>query len=132
MQRGEVAFVENRRDVHDLVERYFSAMQRGRLGEEDVLALFTEDAVYAEPFSGGVHTGLDAIRAWLSASWESAPRDLRLIVDRVEAAGDVVEAEWTCESPDFAQPARGHDRFTVRHGKIARLESTLTQRPELR
>jgi uncharacterized protein (TIGR02246 family) len=118
--------------LDDLVERYFAAMERGRLGVEDVLALFTEDAAYVEPFSGGVHTGRDAIRAWLSASWETAPRDLRLTLDRLEASGDVAEAEWTRESSDYARPARGRDRFTIRHGKIARVESTLTQPPEPR
>lgn len=37
---------------HPLVERYFRAMQRGQEGEEELVALFAEDAVYVEPFSG--------------------------------------------------------------------------------
>jgi ketosteroid isomerase-like protein len=118
--------------TRDLVERYFRAMQRGPDGEDDLVALFAEDAVYVEPFTGGTHEGRDAIRAWLNGSRADAPPDLRLTVERVDVAGDTVEAHWTCESPAFARPATGRDRFTIRDGRIARLESTLVQAPELR
>jgi ketosteroid isomerase-like protein len=107
-------------------------MQRGPDGEDDLVALFAEDAVYVEPFSGGVHEGRDAIRAWLNASWADAPPDLALTVERIDAAGDTVETHWTCESPAFARPARGRDRFTIRDGRIARLESRLVEAPEPR
>ena len=107
-------------------------MQRGREGEDELVALFADDAVYVEPFSGGTHEGRDAIRAWLDGSWSDAPPDLRLTVERIDVAGDTVEAHWTCESPAFARPARGRDRFTIRDGRIARLESTIVEAPALR
>jgi hypothetical protein len=51
---------------HPLVERYFRAMQRGQEGEEELVALFAEDAVYVEPFSGeqAPHVGRAEIQAW--------------------------------------------------------------------
>jgi uncharacterized protein (TIGR02246 family) len=116
----------------DLVERYFSAMQRGRDGQDELVALFADDAVYVEPFSGGVHEGRDAIRDWLEGSRADAPPDVRLTVERVDVDGDTVEAHWTCESPAFLRPARGRDRFAISDGRIARLESTLVEAPELR
>src|SRR5690349_14042538 len=94
------------------IERYFAAMQRGPGGEEELLALFAEDAVYTEPFGRTVHRGRAAIRA----SRRDAPPELRLSVDRIDVAGDEVEADWTGESPIFARPARGRDRFTIRDG----------------
>jgi hypothetical protein len=36
-----------------------------------------------------------------------------------------------CESDAFATPARGRDRFTIRDGRIARLETELTELPKL-
>jgi uncharacterized protein (TIGR02246 family) len=116
----------------DVVERYFRAMQRGRDGEDELVALFAEDAVYVEPFSGAAHEGRDAIRSWLDTSLSDAPPDLRLTVERVDVAGDTVKARWTCESPAFARPAKGRDPFTIRDGRIARPESALVEAPELR
>ena len=118
--------------MSDTVERYFSAMQRGVDGEEELLGLFADDAVWIDAFGGGEHTGRGAIAEWVRSSRADAPPDLRIVVDRVDAEGDVVEAAWTCESPVFATPARGRDRFTIRDGRILRLESVLTQPPELR
>lgn len=86
---------------HPLVERYFRAMQRGPEGEEELVALFAEDAVYVEPFSGdqAPHVGRAEIQAWLHASWDHSPPELTLRVDRVRVDGDQVEAAWTCTSP---------------------------------
>jgi uncharacterized protein (TIGR02246 family) len=116
----------------ELIERYFRAMQRGPEAEDELVALFAEDAVYVDAFGGGVHEGREAIRAWLDGSWSDAPADLRLTVERIDAAGEEVVAHWTCHAPAFAGPARGRDRFTVRDGRIARLESTLDDPPRLR
>jgi ketosteroid isomerase-like protein len=116
--------------MDDTLERYFRAMQRGPEGEDDLVALFAEDAVYIEPFTGGQHDGRDAIRSWLHASWRDQPPGIRLTVNRVDVVEEVVEVSWTCESDAFTRPARGRDRFTIRDGRIARLESRLTERPE--
>jgi ketosteroid isomerase-like protein len=113
-----------------IVERYFKAMQRGPGGEDDLLALFADDAVYVEPFGGdqAPHVGTAEIRAWLKASWDSAPPELVLRVDRVQVDGDQVQADWTCTSPALPEPVRGVDRYTIRGGRIARLETRLHPR----
>lgn len=118
--------------MNDLVAAYFAAMQRGPGGHEAVTALFADDAVYAEPFSGrGPHVGRAAIATFLAASAGEAPPGLRLIVERIDVDGDTVVAVWRCESPIFAKPSRGQDRFTIAKGRIARLESSLLEPPEL-
>ena len=107
-----------------LIDSYFEAMQAGRAAEADLLALFTDDAVYVEPFSGETrtHEGKEQIRACLRASWEGAPPDLTLHVNRIDIDGATVSADWTCESPAFDAPVRGRDEYLIRDGRIARLE----------
>jgi ketosteroid isomerase-like protein len=105
-------------------------MQRGPEGEDELVALFAEDAVYVEPFSGAEHAGRDAIRAWLRGSWADQPPGITITVERLEVVEHVVEASWVCESDAFARPARGRDRFTIRDGRIARLETELLEPPE--
>jgi ketosteroid isomerase-like protein len=116
--------------MHETLERYFRAMQRGPEGEEELVALFAEDAVYVEPFTGGEHVGRKAIRDWLRASYRDQPPEMRITVERLQVVEQVVEARWVCESPAFARPARGRDRFTIRDGRIARLETELLEPPE--
>ena len=120
--------------MDETLAEYFRAMQRGPEGVDELVSLFTDDAVYVEPFTpgGGVHVGRAAIAEWLRASAELSPPSMRLTVDRVDAGDDVIEAAWTCESPAFLRPSRGRDRFTLRDGRIARLETTVTDLPELR
>jgi hypothetical protein len=65
------------------------------------------------------------------ATSRSRGPDLTITVDRIDIVGEVVEATWVCESPIFVRPTRGLDRFTIRRGKIVRLESTMTEAPEL-
>lgn len=113
-------------------ERYFAAMQRGPDGHDALLDLFAEGAVYVEPFSGGAHVGRDAIRTYLAASAGAAPPGLRLTVERLDLSGDTVEATWRCDSPAFARPSRGRDRFTVRNNLIVRLETSLLEPPQWR
>jgi len=74
-------------------------MQQGADGEDDLVGLFVDDAVYQEPFGGQTLTGRDAIREWLRASRAQAPPDLQITVERIDIVGDVVEATWTCERP---------------------------------
>lgn len=106
-----------------VVERYFKAMAAGQPAQEDLLALFAEQAVYTEPFTGAArtHRGLPAIRAAIEASWANTPPDLRLEVQRIDADGDRVQAEWTCSSPVFPAPVRGVDRYRIRAGRIEEL-----------
>jgi len=120
--------------MNETLTRYFKAMQHGPDGLAELVSLFTDDAVYLEPFTpgGGRHVGREQIGGWLAESQAHAPLELRLTVDRVDAHEDEIEVTWTCESPAFSQPSRGTDRFTLRDGKIARLVTTLTQPPQLR
>jgi GrpB-like predicted nucleotidyltransferase (UPF0157 family) len=83
--------------------------------------------VYVEPFGRTAHRGREAVRAVRAG----LPPEARLTVERVAAAGGEVEADWTCESPIFARPARGRDRFTLRDGRIARLDSALVEPPQI-
>jgi ketosteroid isomerase-like protein len=119
--------------MHEVVQRYVAAMQRGPDGLDALLDLFTDDAVYVEPFStDGVHVGREAIGSWLGDSADQAPPQLTLTVERLDVDGDTVDTTWRCESPIFARPSRGRDRFTIRYGRISRLETTLLEPPELR
>lgn len=120
--------------MHETLAEYFKAMQRGPDGVEELTALFADDAVYVEPFTpgGGIHSGRDAVGRWLTASQQHAPPELTLTIEKIDAEENAIQVEWTCTSPAFARPSRGRDRFTLRDGKIARLETTLTTAPELR
>ena len=89
------------------------------------MSLFADDAVFIEPFSGEpkTHAGFEVIREAFRDSWkEPPPPDMKLVLDRVDRDGDRVRAEWTCTSPVFPAPMKGCDLFTIRDGKIARLE----------
>ena len=120
-----LAAVDSEDARHAVVERYFRAMQRGREGEQELVALFAEDAVYVEPFGGdqAPHVGRAEIQAWLHASWDASPPELTLRVDRVRVDGAQVEADWTCSSPALPAPIEGVDRYTIRDGRITRLET---------
>jgi ketosteroid isomerase-like protein len=120
--------------MNETLTRYFKAMQHGPDGLAELISLFTDDAVYLEPFTpgGGKHVGRETIAEWLAQSQTHAPPELRLTIERVDAHEDEIEVVWECQSPAFSQPSRGNDRFTLRDGKIARLETTVTQPPQLR
>ncbi|MHC4141746.1 MAG: nuclear transport factor 2 family protein [Planctomycetota bacterium] len=117
----------------NVVENLFKAMQAGPSGEQDMLALFAEDAVFIEPFSGVVqtHTGKAAIGTSFQDMWRDPPPDLKLTIDRVDLDGDRVRADWTCTSPVFPKPMRGHDLFTISSGRITRLEIAVTDMPPM-
>ncbi len=116
-----------------VVEALFAAMQAGPAGEDEMMALFAEDATLIEPFTGEVktHTGKPAIRDGFRESFKDPAPDLKLTVDRVDLDGANVRAEWTCTSPVFPTPMRGHDLFTIENGKIARLEVVVTDMPPM-
>ena len=101
-------------------------MQAGERDGAALFALFADEAVYIEPFSGAgqleTHRGREAIEACLRAGWKNAPPDMTLEVNRIDVDGNVVRTEWTCASPVFEAPMRGVDVCTVVDGRIQRLE----------
>jgi len=111
----------------EVIDRYFAAMRRGAEAEEEMMALFAEDAVYVDPFSGEARTsvGRDAIQATLRSGWEFPLPDLKLTVDEITIEPGRATTDWTCESPALQGPIRGRDRYVIRDGKIARLEVEL-------
>jgi len=114
-----------------IVENLFKAMQMGPSGEEAMMTLFDEQAVFIEPFSGQIqtHKGKNAIRDSFRQMWKEPIPDLQLTLDQVELDGDIVRAQWTCVSPVFPAPMRGYDVFRIRAGKIQRLEIVVTEMP---
>jgi len=112
--------------THPVVDAWFTAMRKGKRGEAELLGLFHESAHYTEPFGGSTrrHVGLDAIRTCFREGWEQPVPDLTLTVDRVDIDGTMVRAEWTCNSSAFPGPVRGVDRYTLRDGLIASLETS--------
>lgn len=115
----------------EIVQTYFDAMRGGRTSGPTLFALFHDDAVYVEPFMGEsrTHHGRSAIETAISTSWDHAPPDLTLEVDRIDVDGPVVVSEWTCRSPAFDSPMRGRDRCEIRDGRIVRLEVTFLGAP---
>jgi len=120
--------------AQEVVKRYFSAMRVRASGSNGMAALFTDDAVYVEPFSaafgGGsaekhTHHGKAAVVAYFDAAWQQQPPDMVVALDRLDIDGDLIRSEWTCTASIFPAPLRGYDVYTIRGGKIARLETTL-------
>jgi ketosteroid isomerase-like protein len=111
-----------------LVERYFRAMQTGPDGTDELVGLFADDAVYVEPFSGNgqaaTHHGKAAIAAVFRGMTDRV-RDLVVTVHQIVLDGNQIRSEWTCTAAAFPGPVRGHDLYTIREGKIARLETIL-------
>lgn len=117
----------------DVVARMFKAMQTGLTAEDDMMALFAEDAVFTEPFSGAprTHHGKDAIRACFVEMWNEPGPEVTLTVGRIDMDGEAVRAEWTCTSPVFVTPMRGHDLFRIQGGLIRHLEIVVTDMPPM-
>src|SRR5947208_13988437 len=74
----------------EVIERYYRAMEAG--SPDQMTTIFTEDAVYLEPFSRGgsatTHTGRPEIVGWLGASFETANRGVTITLDRIDVDGD--------------------------------------------
>ena len=114
-------------DTRDVVEAYFAAMRRGGEAEAEMLALFTDDAVYDEPFSGQPEpaVGIAAVRDRLRAGWAEPLPDMELDVLSVEVTGNTAVSHWECRSPAFPAPVRGSDAYEFRDGRIAVLRVTI-------
>lgn len=109
------------------VANFFRAMQTGAAAEHDMAALFADDAVYVEPFSGQptTHRGKGQIMTAMRAGWSTPLPDMTINLDRVDVEGDEVRVAWTCRSP--ALPGgigRGVNQFVLHDGKIVRLETS--------
>jgi hypothetical protein len=116
-----------------VVENLFKAMQAGPEGEALMMSLFHDDAVFVEPFGGEpiTHTGKEAIQASFAQQTARPLPDMKLTLGRVDLEGSIVRAQWTCTSSAFATPMSGHDLFTLKQGKISRLEIIVTAAPEM-
>ncbi len=110
-----------------VIERYYRAMEHGSAEQMD--GLFADDAVYVEPFSAGgaptEHSGRPEIVQWLNDSFQAGNKGVTITLDRLDVDGNTVVAEWTCVGPMLPGPMKGHDRYEVRDGQIARLDTRL-------
>ena len=112
------------------VEGYYKAMRLGSAGVSAITELFTDDAVYIEPFSGGdgrarEHVGKSVIGEFLKDSINHRPADMVVTMERLDAEAGRVRAEWICTAAVFPQPMCGIDLYEMRDCKIARLETRL-------
>jgi len=114
-----------------IVEQYIAAMQAGPGGLEALIELFTEDAVYVEPFSGQptAHRGRAEIQAFFAYALSHHLQGAKLTLDRLDLDGERLRCQWTCQVPLLPGPLRGQDRLRLRDGRIARLETTLEREP---
>ncbi|MGD9979479.1 MAG: nuclear transport factor 2 family protein [Hyphomonadaceae bacterium] len=79
---------------------FFRAMQAGSAAAHDIEALFSDDAVYVEPFSGTptTHSGKAAIMAAMRQGWATPLPDMTISLDRVDVTDARVIVAWTCRS----------------------------------
>jgi ketosteroid isomerase-like protein len=116
-----------------VIEQYLAGMQAGPNGLDNLVALFTDDAVYVEPFAGQpmVHSGKEEIRAFFANALQQHLNGARLTLNRLDMDGERLRSQWTCQVPMFNAPMRGFDLVTLRDGRIARLETTVTDMPPM-
>ena len=111
---------------NEVIDSYFAAMRKGAEAEDELVALFEDDAVYDEPFTHQPPAvGREAIRERLRLGWETPLPELELDVLEVEVDGGVGRALWECRSPALPKPMRGEDRYQIANGRISRLEVRL-------
>lgn len=109
-----------------IVESYLAGMRRGPKAEDDMVALFTDDAMYDEPFTGlGPAVGRAAIRERLRLGWQTPLPDMELEVLSIEVTGDRAIANWECRSSALNGPSRGTDEYAFRDGRISSLRVTI-------
>lgn len=111
------------------IANFFTAMQAGRAGSDEMAAVFADDAVYIEPFSGQPqrHQGKPAIMAAMARGWDYPLPDMRIQIDRVESSGTDIRVRWTCLSSGLpGGRGQGVNRYRMQaDGRIAELETTL-------
>lgn len=109
--------------AEELIDGYYAGMRRGPDAEDDMVALFSDDVVYVEPFTapGEPAVGIDAVRARLRAGWETPLPDLELDVLTIDVRGDTATTRWECRSPALPNAVRGTDTYTFASGRITRL-----------
>ena len=114
-------------ELHGVVDAYFAAMRQGGRGGVDMLALFTDDAVYEEPLSGAAEPaiGIDAIGDRFRTGWATPLPDMELEVLTIEVTGNRPVSRWECRSSAFPAPVRGCDVYELRGGRIASLHVTI-------
>ena len=118
-------------DPQATIDRYFAAMRQGREAETNMMALFADDAVYIEPFSGGAEPaeGKAAILARLRSGWEAPLPDMELDVRSIDVHGSRATSRWECRSSAFPAPVEGRDNYEFgADGLIVRLEVEIIQR----
>lgn len=110
------------------VANFFLAMQCGEAGAEALMALFADDAVYEEPFTGAArrHEGKAAILAAMAMGWKMPMVDTRIEVREVDVNGAEVRVAWTCHSPSLpGGQGSGRNLFTFEGGLIISLITTM-------
>lgn len=113
---------------HDVIRKYFTAMRKGPTGAGDLFSLFSDDAVYVEPFTDeGPAIGIEAIRRRFLLGWEVELPDLELDVLEIRVEGSTAWARWECRSPGLDGPVQGEDRYHIADGLICRLEVRLVE-----
>ncbi len=116
-----------------VIEDTSRAMQLGPAGEAVIMSLFTDDAVWIEPYTGQrrTHTGKEAIRASLKQMWQQpSPPGFTITTDRMDAEGQSVRVEWTCSCDGFPKMMRGYSLYTISpENLISRLELVITEAP---
>ena len=116
-----------------VIEDSSRAMQLGPLGEAAIMALFTDDAVWVEPYTGQrrTHAGKEAIRAALQQMWQQpSPPGFAITTDRIQAEGADVRVDWTCSAAGMPLLMRGYSLYAIStDNRIARLELLITEAP---
>jgi len=121
-------------NAQKVIEDSFKAMQAGPAGEEAMMALFADAAVFVEPYTGSrrTHSGKDAIRATFKEMWGRPGPPVTIRMDRLDADGVDLRAEWTCSSPAFPKPMKGYNVFRIGAGdKITHMEIFITDAPPM-
>jgi len=115
-----------------VIQQMSEAMQAGEPAKETLVGLFTEDAVFIEPFSGApqTHNGIEAIRArTYEMVQQPRPPDFTLKVDQVTTEDGELVAYWTCTSAAMPGPMKGRDQLKIREGRIAFLKIEILAMP---
>ena len=110
----------------------YEAMQTGESGKEALVALFTDDAIFIEPFSGPpqTHNGIDAIRVRVNEMVQQPrPPDFQLKIDQVTTENGELVAYWTCTSVAMPGPMKGRDELKIADGRISFLKIEVTAMP---